>query len=69
LDRYGWSPARRSCAAQATPAEVGALEALAAATGDEILGDHLNACDGCSAYLEQIRQTVALLEQIDAIHR
>jgi hypothetical protein len=94
-------------AAQAIPAEVEALEALAAATGDETLGgdprplltlppddlacrdlvllvcdyldgdpppgwrasidDHLNACDGCTAYLEQIRQTVALLEQIDAI--
>ena len=27
---------------------------------------HLAACDGCTAYLEQIRQTVALLEQIDA---
>ena len=94
-------------AAQAIPAEVEALEALAAATGDETPGgdprplltlppddlacrdlvrlvsdyldadlppgwrasidDHLNACDGCTAYLEQIRQTVALLEQIDAI--
>jgi hypothetical protein len=94
-------------AAEATPAEVEALEALAAVTGDETLGgdprplltpppddlacrdlvrlvsdyldgdlppgwrasidDHLNACDGCTAYLEQIRQTVALLEQINAI--
>jgi hypothetical protein len=26
-----------------------------------------HACGGCTAYLEQIRQTVALLEQIDAI--
>ena len=93
-------------AAQATPAEAEALEALAAAIGGETLGGdprplltspsddlacrdlvrlvsdyldgdlpsgwrasidaHLNACDGCTAYLEQIRQTVALLEQIDA---
>jgi hypothetical protein len=91
-------------AARATPAEVDALEALAATTGDETLGgdprpllipppddpacrdlvrlvsdyldgdlppgwrasidDHLNAC---TAYLDQIRQTVALLEKIDAI--
>ena len=27
---------------------------------------HIAGCDGCTAYLEQIRQTVALLEQIDA---
>ena len=93
-------------AAQATPAEAGALEALAAAIGEETLGGdprplltspsddlacrdlvrlvsdfldgdlppdwrasidaHLRACDGCTSYLEQIRQTVALLEQIDA---
>jgi len=31
------------------------------------IDDHLNACDGCTAYLEQIRQTVALLEQANAI--
>ena len=31
------------------------------------IDDHLNACDGCTACLEQIRQTVALPEQIDAI--
>jgi hypothetical protein len=30
------------------------------------IGHHLSACDGCATYLEQIRQTVALLEQIDA---
>jgi hypothetical protein len=87
---------RSTRAAQATPAEVQALEALAAATGDETPGDlhplltpppddlacrdlvrlvsdyldgdlppgwrasiddHLHACDGCTAYLEQIRQT------------
>ena len=93
-------------AAQATPAEAGAFEALAAAADGESLGGdprapltspsddlacrdlvrlvsdyldgdlpsgwrasidaHLAACDGCTAYLEQIRQTVALLEQIDA---
>jgi hypothetical protein len=28
--------------------------------------EHLSACDGCTAYLEQIRQTVDLLEEIDA---
>ena len=33
------------------------------------IDEHLTACDGCTAYLEQIRQTVALLEQIDAIQR
>ena len=93
-------------AARATPAELGAFEALAAAADGESLGGdpralltspsddlacrdlvrlvsdyldgdlpsgwrasidaHLEACDGCTAYLEQIRQTVALLEQIDA---
>src|SRR6266568_3781885 len=98
-------------AAQATPAEVEALEALAAATGDETPGgdprplltpppddlacrdlvrlvsdyldgdlppgwrasidDHLSACDGCTAYLEQIRQTVDDLreEVADLIER
>src|SRR6266581_988364 len=98
-------------AAQATPAEVEALEALAAATGDEAPGgdprplltpppddlacrdlvrlvsdyldgdlppgwrasidDHLSACDGCTAYLEQIRQTVDDLreEVADLIER
>jgi hypothetical protein len=35
---------------------------------DSIAG-HLTACDGCTAYLEQIRQTVELLEQIDASQR
>jgi MFS family permease len=30
------------------------------------IDDHLSACDGCTTYLEQIRQTIALLEQIDA---
>lgn len=29
------------------------------------IDDHLSACDGCTNYLDQIRQTVALLEQID----
>jgi MFS family permease len=28
--------------------------------------DHLSVCDGCTNYLDQIRQTVALLEHIDA---
>jgi hypothetical protein len=31
--------------------------------------EHLSACDGCTAYLDQIRQTVDLLEQIDANQR
>jgi hypothetical protein len=31
--------------------------------------EHLSACDGCTAYLEQIRQTVDLLEEIDASQR
>jgi MFS family permease len=30
------------------------------------IDDHLSVCDGCTAYLAQIRQTVALLEQIEA---
>jgi MFS family permease len=97
-----------SRAAQATPAEAEALEALAAATGETPGGDprplltpppddlacrdlvrlvsdfldgdlppdwrasidaHLRACDGCTAYQEQVLQTVALLEQIDALQR
>jgi MFS family permease len=34
------------------------------------IDDHLSACGGCTAYLEQIRQTVELLEQTDtAPHR
>jgi Major Facilitator Superfamily/Putative zinc-finger len=30
------------------------------------IDDHLSACDGCTPYLEQIRTTVVLLEQMDA---
>jgi MFS family permease len=30
------------------------------------IDDHLSACDGCTNYISQIRQTVALLEQMDA---
>jgi MFS family permease len=30
------------------------------------IDDHLSACDGCTTYLEQIRQTILLLEQVDA---
>jgi hypothetical protein len=30
------------------------------------IDDHLSACDGCTNYLQQIRQTIVLLEQIDA---
>jgi MFS family permease len=30
------------------------------------IDDHLSVCDGCTAYLAQIYQTVALLEQIEA---
>ena len=33
------------------------------------IDDHLSACDGCANYLGQIRQTVALLEQIDPNQR
>jgi hypothetical protein len=33
------------------------------------INDHLSACDGCTNYLEQIRQTVVLLEQIDPNQR
>jgi hypothetical protein len=33
------------------------------------IAEHLSACDGCTAYLEQIRQTVDLLEQADASQR
>ena len=33
------------------------------------IDDHLSACDGCTNYLEQIRQTVVLLEQIGANQR
>ncbi|HKN52979.1 MAG TPA: MFS transporter [Amycolatopsis sp.] len=29
------------------------------------LADHLTACDGCTTYLDQLRQTVTLLEQLD----
>jgi MFS family permease len=32
------------------------------------IDDHLGVCDGCTNYLEQIRQTIALLERIDANH-
>jgi len=32
------------------------------------IADHLGACAGCTNYLEQIRQTVVLLEQIDLNH-
>ena len=30
------------------------------------VAEHLSACDGCTAYLEQIRETVRLLEQAEA---
>jgi hypothetical protein len=33
------------------------------------IAEHLTACDGCTAYLEQLRQTVDLLEQADASQR
>jgi anti-sigma factor RsiW len=33
------------------------------------IAEHLSACDGCTAYLEQLRQTVDLLEQADASQR
>jgi hypothetical protein len=32
------------------------------------IDDHLSVCDGCTNYLEQIRQTIALLERLDANH-
>jgi len=33
------------------------------------IDDHLTVCDGCATYLEQIRQTIALLEQIETKQR
>jgi hypothetical protein len=30
------------------------------------VAEHLSACDGCTAYLEQIRETVRLLERVEA---
>jgi anti-sigma factor RsiW len=29
----------------------------------ENIDTHLNACDGCTTYLDQIRQTIIVLEQ------
>jgi len=34
-------------------------------TGATSIDEHLRACDGCTTYLDQIHQTVALLEQSD----
>jgi hypothetical protein len=33
------------------------------------IDDHLTVCDGCTTYLEQIRQTIALLEHIETNQR
>jgi hypothetical protein len=51
-----------------TCAVLAALLALSARTASATPAETaaLAACDGCTAYLEQIRRTVDLLEEIDA---